>query len=222
MIAEDLINQMIPPLKTGDAAQQALNWMEKFRLSQLPVIDSDIIYKGLISENTILDAGDTDKKISELTLDFPDAYVSPNTHFYDIIKMAIKNNLQLVAVVGPEKKFIGVISINDTSSAMSQMFASQGAGGIIILSMKERDYSLTEISRHVESNDIKILSAYVVEDDQDPSMIKVTLKFNKSDLSRLVATFERYNYKIIAKFQETELLSNDKERLDLLLKYLSI
>jgi acetoin utilization protein AcuB len=222
MIAEDLINQMIPPLKTGDAAQQALNWMEKFRLSQLPVIDSDILYKGLISENTILEAGDTDKKISELPLEFPDVFVSPNTHFYDIIKIAIKNNLQLVAVVGEDKKFLGVISVNDTSSAMSQMFASQGSGGIIILSMRERDYSLTEISRHVESNDIKILSAYVVEDEQDSSMIKVTLKFNKSDLSRLVATFERYNYKIIAKFQETELLSNDKERLDLLLKYLSI
>jgi acetoin utilization protein AcuB len=222
MIAEDLINQMIPPLKTGDAAQQALNWMEKFRLSQLPVIDTDISYKGLITENTILEAGDTAKKISELQMDFPDVFVSPNTHFYDVIKIAIKNNLQLVAVVGADKKFVGVISVNDTSSAMSQMFASQGSGGIIILSMKERDYSLAEISRHVESNDIKILSAYVVEDEQDSSMIKVTLKFNKSDLSRLVATFERYNYKIIAKFQETELLSNDKERLDLLLKYLSI
>jgi seryl-tRNA(Sec) selenium transferase len=88
--------------------------------------------------------------------------------------------------------------------------------------MTERNYSLAEISRHVESNDIKILSAFVVEDEQDSSMIKLTLKFNKTDLSRLVATFERYNYKIIAKFQETELLSNDKERLDMLLKYLSI
>jgi hypothetical protein len=136
--------------------------------------------------------------------------------------MAIKNKLQLVAVVDNNKKFAGVISVHDTSSAMAQMFASQGAGGIIVLSMTERNYSLAEISRHVESNDIKILSAFVVEDEQDPSMIKVTLKFNKSDLSRLVATFERYNYKIIAKFQETELLSNDKERLDMLLKYLSI
>jgi acetoin utilization protein AcuB len=222
MIAEDLINQMIPPLKTGDAAQQALNWMEKFRLTQLPVIDSDVSYKGLISENTILEAGDTDKKISELELEFADVYASPHTHFYDVIKMAIKNKLQLVAVVDNNKKFAGVISVHDTSSAMAQMFASQGAGGIIVLSMTERNYSLAEISRHVESNDIKILSAFVVEDEQDPSMIKVTLKFNKSDLSRLVATFERYNYKIIAKFQETELLSNDKERLDMLLKYLSI
>ncbi|MFL5731390.1 MAG: CBS domain-containing protein [Cytophagaceae bacterium] len=213
---------MIPPLKVGDAAQQALNWMEKFRLSQLPVINADVSYMGLISENTILESGDTDKKISELQLDFADLYASPNTHFYDVIKMAIKNRLQVVAVVGADKKFAGVISVNDTTSAMAQMFASQGAGGIIVLSMAERDYSLAEISRHAEGNDIKILSAFVVEDDQDSSMIKVTLKLNRSDLSRLVATFERYNYKIIAKFQETELLSNDKERLDLLLKYLSI
>jgi acetoin utilization protein AcuB len=222
MIAEELINQMIPPLKTTDAAQQALNWMEKFRVSQLPVIDNDLSYKGLITENTILEAGDTDKIISDLNIEFGDIYASPQTHFYDVIKLAIKNKLQLIAVVSEDKKFIGVISVNDTSSAIAQMFASQGQGGILVLSLREKDYSLSEVSRLVESNDAKILSAFVVEDDLDASNIKLTLKLNKSDLSRLIATFERYDYKIIAKFQETELLSNDKERLDMLLRYLNI
>jgi acetoin utilization protein AcuB len=222
MIAEELINQMIPPLKTTDAAQQALNWMEKFRVSQLPVIDSDLSYKGLINENTILEGGNTDKIISDLHIEFADVYASPQTHFYDVIKLAIKNKLQLVAVVAEDKKFLGVISVNDTSSAIAQMFASQGQGGILVLSLREKDYSLSEVSRLVESNDTKILSAFVVEDDLDSSNIKLTLKLNKADLSRVIATFERFDYKIVAKFQETELLSNDKERLDMLLRYLNI
>jgi acetoin utilization protein AcuB len=222
MIAEELINQMVPPLKTTDAAQQALNWMEKFRVTQLPVIDSELLYKGLITENTILEAGNTDKIISELNIEFADVYASPKTHFYDVIKLAIKNKLQLVAVVADDKKFMGVISVNDTSSAITQMFASQGQGGILVLSLKEIDYSLSEVSRLVESNEVKILSAFVVEDESNPSNITLTLKLNKSDLSRVIATFERFDYNIVAKFQETELLSNDKERLDMLLRYLNI
>lgn len=222
MTAEELINQMIPPLKVTDKGRQALNWMDEFRITQLPVIEDDLTFKGLISENIILESGDAEKLIKEYTLESEDKYSYPSTHFYDVIKLAMKNKLQVVAVVDENKKFMGVISVNDTTSAIAQMFASQGPGGILVLSMKENQYSLAEISRLVESNDTKILSSFIVNDELDSTYIKVTLKLNKSDLSRVIATLERYDYKIIAQFQETELLSNDKERLDLLLKYLNI
>ncbi|MBX9852837.1 MAG: CBS domain-containing protein [Cytophagaceae bacterium] len=222
MTAEELINHMIPPLKTTDKGRQALNWMEEFRITQLPEIEEDLSYRGLISENTILESDNLEKSLSEYTLDAEDKYAHMATHFYDVIKLAMKNKMQVVAVVNEEKKFQGVISVNDTTAAIAQMFASQGPGGIIVLSMKENQYSLAEISRLIESNDAKIISSFIVNDELDPSMIKVTLKLNRTDLSRLIATLERYEYKIIAQFQETELITNDKERLDLLLKYLSI
>jgi acetoin utilization protein AcuB len=222
MTAEELINQMIPPLKTTDKGRQALNWMDEFRITQLPVIEEDLSYAGLISENTILDSGDAEKSIKEYLLEAGDKFAPVSMHFYDVIKLAMKNKMQIVAVVDENKKFKGAISVNDTTAAIAQMFASQGPGGILVLSMQENQYSLAEISRLIESNDAKIISSFIVNEDLDPSMIKVTLKLNKSDLSRIIATLERYDYRIIAQFQETELLSNDKERLDLLLKYLNI
>jgi predicted transcriptional regulator len=222
MIAEELINQMIPPLKISDKGRQALNWMEEFRLTQLPVIDNDLSYKGIITEDSILESGDLEKPISDYGLSATDKFVHTSTHFYEVIKLAINNKLQVVPVLDEEQKFQGVISVNETSSAIAQMFASQGPGGILVLSMKMSQYSLAEISRLIESNEVKIISSFVATDELDPSMVKVTLKLNKSDLSRVIATLERYDYKIIAHFQEAELLSNDKERLDLLLKYLNI
>lgn len=222
MIAEELINQMIPPLKTSDKGRQALSWMEEFRLTQLPVIDNELSYKGLILEDRILESGDLDKSVEEYGLAFEDKYAHPSTHFYEVIKLALNNTLQLVPVLDDENKFQGVISVNETSSAIAQMFASQGPGGILVLSMKMTQYSLAEISRLIESNDAKIISSFVANDELDSSMVKVTLKLNKSDLTRVIATLERFDYKIIAHFQEAELASNDKERLDLLLKYLNI
>lgn len=41
MIAEELINQMIPPLKVSDSAEKAKKWMEEFRLTQLPVVENN-------------------------------------------------------------------------------------------------------------------------------------------------------------------------------------
>ena len=67
-----------------------------------------------------------------------------------------------------------------------------------------------------------MLSSSLKEDDQDNSKIKLTLKINKTDLSHIAATLERFEYKIIARYQETESIDDQKERLDIHLKYLEI
>ena len=54
MIAIDLINDEIPPLKHSDTAEKALNWMDEFKVSHLPVL-KDGNYVGMVSENDILD-----------------------------------------------------------------------------------------------------------------------------------------------------------------------
>ncbi len=41
MIAEDLINHMIPPLKGTDDAHKAIVWMEEFRCNYMPVVEDD-------------------------------------------------------------------------------------------------------------------------------------------------------------------------------------
>ncbi|MFN3403368.1 MAG: CBS domain-containing protein [Cytophagaceae bacterium] len=208
-------------MKLSDTAGKALKWMEEFRVRQLAVIDNSS-YKGIITEETLVNLSDPESLILDLKLDFQDVFVYSHTHFYDVIKLATKTGVELVAVLDESDCFLGVISVNETSSAVAKMFASQGPGGVIVLSMKENDYSLSQISRLVEANDTKILSSFVSVDESDPASIKLTLKLNRVDLSRVIATFERYEYKILAHFHETELNSSDKDRLDLLFRYLNI
>jgi len=220
MIAEELINPLIPTLKPTDSVDKALNWMDEFRAIQLPVIDKSV-YKGLVNEYSFYDqqAGSI---ISDYPLSAEEIYVFPHQHFYDVIKIASDNQLEVVAVVDEKKDYKGVISVKDTLlTAFAQISAVQSPGGILVLSLNENDYSLAEISRLIESNNVKVLCSYVTSDNLDPTKIKLTLKLNKMDLTFAIATLERYSYKIIAKFQETEIIPTDKERLDLLLKYLS-
>ena len=221
MLAEELINQMIPPLKVTETGRMGLNWMEVFHLSQLAVVD-DLIYKGIITEDSILEKNDPELPLAAYALDFEEVFVTPSTHYYDIINLAASKHLEIVPVLGDNKKYLGVISINETSVAIAQMFASQGPGGILVLAMKENDYSLAQISRLIESNDTKILSVFVANNEKQSGVIKVTLKLNRVDLTRVIATLERYDYRIIAHFQETEVENSDKDRLDMLFKYLNI
>ena len=212
---------MIPPLKKGDPARKATTWMEKLRINQLPVIENGV-YCGLISEEVILEDNDNTKEVGEYQLQGKSCVVNENQHFYDVLKIVSDHGVQLVAVLDDSETFLGVISIKDTVRAFAQSAAVQSPGGIIILSLKQIDYSLSEISRLVESNGAKILSSIVNNDMFDANLIKLTLKINKTDLSAIIATLERFDYKIIAKFEDSEMESSDKERLDILFKYLDI
>jgi len=95
-------------------------------------------------------------------------------------------------------------------------------GGIIVLELIERDYSLSQIAQIVESNNVKILSMYITSPSES-TKLEVTLKVNTGDLVSIIRTFERYNYEV-----KTWVSTDDSmdrfysERFDLLMKYLNI
>jgi Mg/Co/Ni transporter MgtE len=221
MIAEDLINHMLPPLKGTDDAHKAIVWMEEFRCAYMPVVEDEKLL-GFISEEIILESNDIEKSVKDFDLVGQNCYVHLDTHFYDILKIAANNKLQMVAVLNQDQTYCGVITVQDTLTSFAQTAAVQLPGGILVLSMNHADYSLTEISRLIEENRAKILSSIVKEDPLDPVKIRLTLKINQLDLSRIVATLERFNYKVIGRYHETKPIGDEKERIDMLLRYLDI
>ena len=221
MIAKELINHMIPPLKLTDTAAYAIAWIEEFRTKELPVVNNGE-FLGLINDEQILDSNDGNKLIGDFDLDCTDCFVHESQYFYDILKLAVDSNVELVGVVDESKKFVGVITIQDTITAFAQTTPIQAQGSVVVLSMNNSDYSLAELSRLVEENNARILSSSVRQDPSDSSMIKVTLKINLEDISTIIATFERFEYKIISRFQETEVTESDRDKIDELLKYLDI
>lgn len=221
MIAEELINHMIPPLKLKDDAHKAMLWMEELRSNELPVVENEI-FQGIITEEIILEQNDVDKLISDFELENTDCVVSKNSHFYDVLKVSSSRDAKMVGVVDDEGKYVGVITVQDTVTAFAQSAAVQVPGSILVLSLNSIDYSLSEISRLIEENNAKILSSSVKDDELDSSKLRLTLKINQLDLSKVIATLERFGYKIIARFQESKVNDNQKERIDMLLKYLDI
>lgn len=221
MIAEDLINNMIPPLKPSDSIQKALDWMSSLKISQLPISENGQ-FIGILTEEQVLDEDDKTVLVSELDIYLDDVTVKPYQHFYDIMKVASINDCELVGVISDSNEYLGVVDVKDTIGLFGQMSSMQGPGGILILRLNENDYSLQEISRLVEENNAKILSLNISNDDVASDKIRITLKLNISEMSHVIATLERFSYEIIASFQENELQNNNRENLGLLMKYLNI
>lgn len=221
MVALELINHMIPPLKPTDDGHKAMVWMEELRVNQLPVIEKGV-FKGFITEEIILEENDNKLPISAYELDGIQCVVTVDQHFYDVIKAGADHELQMVAVLNSTGHFEGVIGLEDTINAFAESTAVQEPGAILVMLMNQRDYSLAEISRIVEGENARILSAAVNSDPKDMSYLRVTLKINQTEVSHITASLERFGYKIIGRFQEEEIKNNDQERYDLLMRYLNI
>ena len=221
MIAEELINHMLPPLKLTDEATKAVAWMEEFRCSQLPVIDNEK-FLGFISEDIILERNDLTIKINSFDLAGQNCVVGSDSHFYEVLKVAGDHKLQMVAVLNDLAQYSGVITVADIMASFAQSAAVQMPGSILVLSMDLVDYSLAEIARLIEENNAKLISSTMAEDPLDKGKIKLTIKINQEDLSRVAATLERFGYRIIARYQTTPNTDPDKDRLDMLMRYLNI
>src|SRR5690606_38299901 len=104
MIAQELINHMIPPLKMTDKAEKAITWMEELRVNQLAVIQNGE-YKGLISEDIILENSAIVKYVGDFELKAKQCFVYHYQHFYDILKVGTDCGIQVIAVLDSDNKY---------------------------------------------------------------------------------------------------------------------
>lgn len=220
MLVKELITDEIPPLKATDTGRKALRWMEEFKVAHLPVTDGTD-YVGMVSEADILDSNIPDQTLLKhpLTLSNPESIA--NQHVYDAIRMAAGMHLTVIPIVDEKHKYLGMVTINNLIQNTNKMAAISEPGGILVLEMNVRDYSLTEVARIVESNDAKILSSYIRTLPGSEKM-ELTIKINVEDLSGIIQTFERYNYNIVATFNETSHLEDLKNRYESFMKFINI
>ncbi len=198
MLTKELINTSIPRLQLQDSVGKALQLLNDFHISHLPVV-SDEKFLGLISEDDLLDADDDKLSIEVLQNVFLNAAVSENVHFLNAVSSSIRFDTTLVPVVGANNVYAGAITISNLLKNLGNFAGADEIGGIIVLEMERLQFSLSEISRIVESNDCTILHLNTTV-DSITGLLTVTLHINKREIKSVIATFERYEYNVVYSF----------------------
>ncbi len=220
MLAKDIVSDYIPPLKATENSLIALNWMEEFKVSHLPIVNKKE-YLGLISDTEIYDAQLSDEPFTKCKLTLIRPYVLESQHVYEVIKMISNMNLTLLPVLDAELNYAGVIPAGSLTHIFSTLAATREPGGILVLEMNNLDYTMTQIAQIVEGNDAKILSCYI-NHIPDSTRMEVTLKLNRQDLSAIIQTFNRYSYNVKASFHQREFGDDMQSRWDNFMNYLNM
>lgn len=220
MIAKELISYHIPSISCTDEGEKALGIMDENRVSHLAVVDNGE-YHGVISDNEIYDLEDTFVPLNQVKPVLIKPFVKQYDYIYDILSVFAENNITALPVLDDNDQYLGVIGQEQVVKALQKIINANEPGGVIVLGLNVRDYSMAQVAQIVESEGAKILSSYT-STQEDSLKMDLVLKLNKTDLSSIIASFDRYNYDVKASFHESVHEEDLQRRYEQFIKYLNI
>ena len=215
--ARKLLISDVPSLCASDEPMGALDLMDQFRIAHLPVVENGKLL-GLIGEDSLMELENLQGDSTGLPL--IKATVTPDTHILDILKLASEHRLSIVPVVDSDNAYLGSVRMEDLVEQLAEMQGANQRGGIIVLELWDKDYSMQQISRIIEENNAKILSTSL--SPGEGGKIEVNLKINQPDINAILSSFERFGYTIKASHQELAYTEDLRKRYDELMRILNI
>lgn len=216
-LSEYIIND-IEPIAVTDKIKNAQVLFNQLTYSHIPV-HRDGAFLGCVSE-TDAHCFEADKTLEDYLYAVEGFHVWKHNIWLDVLEAFAQNDANIMPVLDEKNSYLGYYELNDIISLFNDTPFFAEPGGILIIEKGYNDYSFSEISQIIESNNAKLLGAFISKIEND--LVQVTIKINNTGLNEIIQTFRRYSYKIISGHQEDVFIKNLKERSDYLNKYLNL
>ena len=219
MKTTDYITKEVKALSPNDTIEKAQKLFEHLTFTHLPVVEEKI-YLGSIAEEDVQIIDEKQKKLAEFKYLYQPFFSFENTNWFELLKEFASHDTTILPAINSNNKYVGYFELTDILHVFNNTPFLSEAGAILVVSKHIKDYSFSEISQIVESNNGKLLGAFISSIDNE--IAEITIKLNDLDLNNIVQSFRRYEYTIITGIHEDEYLNSLKERSDYLQKYLNM
>jgi len=219
MQTTDYITKDIKALSASDKISKAKKLFKQLTFTHLPVVDNGILL-GLVAEADIQTIEEEDKLIKDFNYVFQLFFTDEKTNWFELLKIFALNDSSIIPVIDENQKYLGYYELPDILHIFNNTPFLNESGVILVISKGVKDYSFSEIAQIIESNEARLLGAFISTIDNEN--VEITIKLSDHDLNNTIQTFRRYNYSILTSFHIDEYLNTLKERSDYLQKYLNI
>ena len=199
--------------------KKAQQIFETLPITHLPIVKNGELL-GSISERDIQTIEEKSSNISAYShlIDF--FFTDESITLLKTIKLFSENETNIMPVLNDKKKYVGYYELHDVLELFCSNSSLFSDGIIIVIEKNKKDFSISEISQIVESNNATILGVYI--SNQTSDIIQATVKINSQDINEVIQTFRRYNFNLISKHKDDFYLQDLKDRSDYLQKYLDM
>lgn len=215
----DYIINDIKPLLNSQKVSEAQLLFNQLTYSHIPIKNEDGVYLGCISENDV-HCFESDKLIKDYAYAPEGFFVRDDTNWLDILEAFAQNSTNIMPVLSNKNVYLGYYELNDVISLFNETPFFSEAGAILLVEKGLTDYSFSEISQIVESNNGKLLGAFISKIEND--VAQITLKISNANINEIMQSFRRYSYNVLSGHEDDTYLISLKERSDYLNKYLNM
>ena len=208
----------VSPFDVATTIKEVQSAFNQLTYSHLPITKNNV-FEGCVS-STDVHCFEADQTIADYGYAIEAFFVKQDTNWLDILEACALHNTNVMPVLDAKNNYLGYYELSDIIGIFNDTPFLNESGGIIVVEKGVRDYSFSEICQIVESNDAKILGAFISKLDND--LMQATIKIGHQGINEIVQTFRRYSYNIVSSHDEDLLLEDLKERSIYLDKYLNM
>lgn len=218
MNINDYLSCDFKPIDSQETIELVKDFFIDLNFSHFPIVEEGIYIGNIASDD--VETFDNDKRVIDYKYTLEPFFTRSNAVWLEVLEVFAKNHSNLVPVLNEENQYVGYYVVDDIMSFFHQTPFLKESGGIIKIKKGIIDYSMSQISQIVESNNGKLLGMFVSEAENDT--IEITLKISMGAINEIVQSFRRYGYEITSEHLEDNYINNLKERSDYLNKYLNM
>ena len=214
----EYINNDFKAIESSENIAKVQDFFAEINFSHFPIIE-DSVYIGSIAADDV-ENFDSDKTVSNYRYSLEGFFARTDMIWIDVMEIFARNHTNIMPVLDEKNVYAGYYEINDVIKFFTETPFLKELGNVIIIEKPVADYSMAQITQIIESNNGKLLGAFISNSTIDK--IQITVKISLGTINEILQTFRRYDYEIISDHQEDNYLTSLKERSDYLDKYLNI
>ncbi len=219
MKISEYISKDVKALTLKSTIGEAKKLFNELTFSHIPIIKKKQLV-GSILESDVRTVEDNDLMLKEFKYLFDDFHVGIDNNWMEILKKFSASETNILPVLSKDNLYLGYYELTDVLHFFNDTPLLNKEGFFLVIEKSAKDYSFSEVSQIVESNDAKLIGIFISGYKND--LVRITLKISSEEINEIIQSFRRYDYHLLTEHKEDLLLEELKSRSEYLQKYLNM
>ncbi len=219
MKINDFILKEIKALTLNSSVKSAQQLCKDLPITHIPVVEKGKLI-GCLPESDIQTIENKNRTLNEYSYLLDHFYTDEKATMLDLIALFADNDSNLAPVLDKNMNYVGYYELSDILDAFANSPFIHNQSETLIVDKPKNDYSMSQVTQIVETNNGKLLGAYI--SSENINNIEITLRIVSDEINEIIQTFRRYDYNVITQHEDDFYLEELKDRATYLRKYLDI
>lgn len=188
MLLSQILQANFPVARTTDSVEKVLDWMEEMEIKHIPVVGEEG-YLGLVDKEWLEDLP-SDACLSAIRQQLLMVFCREQDFITNGLQKLAAHSLSLLPVVH-EGQLCGVVTAEEMVRVLAVWLEAGEQQGILVIESDPEKFSLGEINRLLETNDLSILH---LNTRLEAGKLIASLRVSRTDVHAAVGTLQRYGY----------------------------